>query len=73
MNVDVIEEPPPSKRARIMEEEGVEQLQPTALEPEETTTTGKAVQKCVVVHVHICKCTYMYPQVYMYVCTLDQS
>ena len=45
MDVDDIEEPPLSKRVRIVEDEGVEQLQPTALDSEEATATGKAVQK----------------------------
>ena len=53
VNVDVIEEPPPSKRVRIMEEEGVEQLQPTALDAEETTATGEVVQKLVLWCVHV--------------------
>ena len=36
------EVPPPSKRMRTMEDEGVEQLQPT-LDSEETTTAGEGV------------------------------
>ena len=53
MNVDVIEEPPPSKRVRIMEDEGVEQMLPTPLDSEETTATGEAVQKLVLWCVHV--------------------
>ena len=39
------EEPSLSKRVRTMEDERVEQLQPTALDSEETTTTGESEQK----------------------------
>ena len=48
------EVPPPSKRMRIVEDEGVEQLQPTALDSEETTTTGEAARNmCYGVHTHV--------------------
>ena len=35
------EEPPSNKRVRIVDDEGVEQLQPTALDSEETTIIGE--------------------------------
>ena len=38
-------EPPSNKRVGIMENERVEQFQPTALDSEEKTTTGEAVQE----------------------------
>ena len=41
--MNVIEEPPPSKRVRTVADEGVEQLQPTAMDSEETNTTGEVV------------------------------
>ena len=47
------EEPPSSERARTMEDDGVEQLQPTALNLVEATTTGEAGQE----HVLWCTCT----------------
>ena len=47
------EVPPPSKRVRTMDDEGVEQLQPTAPDSEETTTTGEGEQECVL----WCTCT----------------
>lgn len=46
------EVPPPSKRMR--EDERVEQLQPTALDSEETTTIGEAAQE------HVLWCTFTY-------------
>ena len=46
------EEPPSSKRVRTMENEGVEQLQTTALDLVEATTTGEDGQE------HV---TCMYP------------
>ena len=57
-----IEEPPSSKRVRTMEDEGVEQLQPTALDlmearVYETTTTGEAGQEHSCKHVLRCTCT----------------
>ena len=53
------EEPPSSKRVRTMEDEGVEQLQTTALDlvearVYETTTTGEAGQE------HVLHTVYMY-------------
>ena len=56
VNVDGIEEPPPSKRVRTMEDKGVEQLQPTALYSEETITTGEAAQEHVLWYT--CTCVY---------------
>ena len=53
VNVNVIEEPPPSKRVRTMENEGVEQLQPTPMDSEETNTTGEGAQE----HMLWCTCT----------------
>lgn len=47
------EMPPPSKRVRTMEDEGVEQLQSTALDSEEITTTGEDGQEDVLGH--MCK------------------
>jgi hypothetical protein len=35
------------------EAEGVEQLQPTALDSEETTTTGTCAKGCVMVYMHV--------------------
>ena len=63
VDVNVIEEPPPSKRVRIMEDEGVEQLQPTS---EETTTAGESTQKhvlwCTTMYMHMCSYTLItYP------------
>ena len=63
VNVNVTEVFLPSRRLGTieLEDEGVEQLQPTALNSEETTTTGEAVQEhisygvhatCVAVHTH---------------------
>ena len=55
VNVNVSEEPPPSKRVRTVEDERVEQLQPTALDSEETTTTGDrgCIETCYGVHAHV--------------------
>ena len=39
------EEPPSSERMRTMEDEGVEQLQPTILHSKEAATTGEGVSK----------------------------
>ena len=51
------EEPPSSKRVRTMEDEGVEQLQTTAVNLVEATTTGEAGQEhtymCYGVHTHV--------------------
>ena len=59
------EEPPSSKRLGTMEDEGVEQLQPTALDLVEarvceTTTTGEAGQE------HSCMCYGVHAHVLMY-------
>ena len=55
--VSSFEVPPPSKRVRTMDDEGVEQLQPTALDSEETTTTGEGEQErvlwCTCSHAHV--------------------
>ena len=48
------EEPPSSKRVSTMEDEGVEQLQTTALDSEDSTTAGEALNK---MWYAICKCT----------------
>ena len=48
------EVPSPSKRMRTVEDEGVEQLQPTALDSEERTTTGEVARNmCYGVHTHV--------------------
>ena len=50
--VNSFEIPPPNKRVRTVED-GMEQLQPTSLDSEETTTTGEAGQEDVLWH--MCK------------------
>ena len=72
VNVNVSEEPPPSKRVRTVEDEGVEQLQPTAWYSEETTTTGEAVQKLVLWWACTCVATYLNP-IPTCVCIPDRS
>ena len=48
------EVPSPSNRMRTVEDEGVEQLQPTALDSEERTTTGEVAKNmCYGVHAHV--------------------
>ena len=51
--------PPPSKRVRTVDDEGVEQLQPTALDSEEATTTGEGEQE------HVLWCTFTHVQLYL--------
>ena len=53
------EMPPSYKIVATMEGEGVEQLQPTALDSEETTTTGTCAEGCITckrTHNIMCTC-----------------
>ena len=45
--------PPSNTIVATMEAKGVEQLQPTALDSEETTTTGTCAKGCVMVYMYV--------------------
>ena len=45
--------PPSNKIVATIDAEGVEQLQPTALDSEETTTTGTCSKGYVMVYIHV--------------------
>ena len=59
--------PPSNTIVATMEAKGVEQLQPTALDSEETTTTGTCAKGCVMVYMHVMTVSTQYIIMMMFV------